>query len=221
MAGRLSLVKHYVQFRNSNRTADVVIKSKTYYVDFICFYKPESVLDPDGWKFDCTIMNLEQCPRTLEVPELVFRTKLKYDGAFYAQRQGKGRPDKPYISLYMPYYAFNFQTSERTRRRGFHNITWLYHYSESHNLAFYEIIIKEEEVPAWKQEAITMFMRKQRMERAKHLLIKKRDAAVDKLLELDPDGVIMQNYITTLHALNSAINPDDEDEDNYPPITYT
>uniref|UniRef100_A0A6M3LC39 Uncharacterized protein n=1 Tax=viral metagenome TaxID=1070528 RepID=A0A6M3LC39_9ZZZZ len=75
--------------------------------------------------------------------------------------------------------------------------------------------------PAWKQEAITMFMRKQRMERAKRLLTKKRDAAVDKLLELDPDGVIMQNYITTLHALNSAINPDDEDEDNYPPITYT
>ena len=205
----------YIHSRGLHHEAE--IQGKQVRIKGFRLYQCASVVCPEFREFKLETRHV----RSLELPTIIFRRNVKYDGKFFAkyhfkeQMLGIRSPEgkdvyEKFYKLYMPYEFFSFRIQHVPRRFGFQQRIFLTHTSDKFGVSFDEKMLSENEVEPWKEDAIKVFGKRIRITKAIERLTKKENECEDRLCHLDPQGAVERAHKIAQETILKSIKKGDD-----------
>jgi len=202
-------------------TMTCIIKRNYYYheaniqgretrISDFTLYQARSVVCPEDREY---LLKPYLIP-TMDIPSVVFRRKLKFDGKFFVRFSHCEQIDidnhRKLYRLYMPYEYFSFRVVKSPDRYGFYQQVWRKHISDKFGIEFTEKMLSSIAIETWKQEAIKVFGKRIRITKAIERLTKKENECKDKLCHLDPQGEVEKAHNIAQKAILKSIKKGDD-----------
>jgi hypothetical protein len=197
----------------------VDIKGFTYEIRKIVLYRPKSVFDIEGWRYDIEpnlIGTSNNFWKMIKATKLKFRKKAHNSvldsNEIFAIKGYTSKIGHQVIrtaNLYVPYALLNCDLVYETKRFGFIRQTWMWHTSRTYSFSFREKIVLEEEIPAWKEEAICAVTKLLKLKAVCERLHDKATEMEQIVENLDPERTIRDAHKRVKNALLDNNDKDD------------